>query len=98
MIIPEPEPEPEPVSVVIPEPEPEPEPVAAEMIPIQQASSLTRQDIDKMIDLMTHLKRYKNSLQMLQIRTKKYQKHVKQLDKEVQSMHYPLTKTGTDTH
>ncbi|WP_028488563.1 AAA family ATPase [Thiothrix lacustris] len=99
VIIPEPEPEsePEPVSVVIPEPEPEPEPVAAEMIPIQQASSLTRQDIDKMIDLMTHLKRYKNSLQMLQIRTKKYQKHVKQLDKEVQSMHYPLTKTGTDT-
>ncbi|MGB3918959.1 MAG: hypothetical protein WBL07_16110, partial [Thiothrix litoralis] len=59
--------------------------------------TLTRHDLDNMIDLMTHLKRYQNSLQILQIRTKKYQKHVKQLDKEVQSMHYPFAQTGTNS-
>lgn len=75
---------------------PESEPVA-ETITEASAPTLTRHDLDNMIDLMTHLKRYQNSLQILQIRTKKYQKHVKQLDKEVQSMHYPFAQTGTNS-
>ncbi|MBO0612534.1 MAG: hypothetical protein RL122_2868 [Pseudomonadota bacterium] len=57
--------------------------------------TVTRADLDNLIDLSTKLKQYQNSLQMLDIRTKKYQKHVRQLDKDVQSMHYPPARTGT---
>ncbi|OQX02311.1 MAG: hypothetical protein BWK73_43155 [Thiothrix lacustris] len=57
--------------------------------------TVTRADLDNLIDLSAKLKQYQHSLQMLDIRTKKYQKHVRQLDKEVQSMHYPPARTGT---
>jgi hypothetical protein len=57
--------------------------------------TVTRADLDNLIDLSAKLKQYQNSLQMLDIRTKKYQKHVRQLDKDVQSMHYPPARTGT---
>jgi DNA polymerase III delta prime subunit len=63
----------EPVVDVIPEPSP------------PQAPALQRADLDNMIELMTQLKRYQNTLHTLQIRTKKYQKQVRQLDKEVQA-------------
>jgi hypothetical protein len=57
--------------------------------------TITRADLDNLIDLSAKLKQYQHSLQMLDIRTKKYQKHVRQLDKDVQSMHYPPARTGT---
>lgn len=43
-----------------------------------------RTDLNNMLELMTQLTRYQNTLHTLQIRTKKYQRHIKQLDKEVQ--------------
>ncbi len=81
----------------IPEPEPTPiiETITVSKVEEQPRPTLSRDDLDTMIELMAQLKRYQNSLQMLQIRTKKYQKHVRQLDKDVQSMHYPPARTGT---
>lgn len=73
-------------------PEQAPTPTA---IPARPA--LTRTDLENMANLMAQLKNYQNSLQILQIRTKKYQKQVRQFDKEVQSMRYPYAKTGTDS-
>ncbi len=81
------------------------QPIIAEVVAIAEPSpplipakpAFSRSDVENLSNLMAQLKNYQNSLQMLQIRTKKFQKHVRQLDKEVESMHYPFARTGTDS-
>ncbi|MEZ5453786.1 MAG: ATP-binding protein [Thiothrix sp.] len=57
--------------------------------------SLSR-ELAEVNKLLAQLEYYQKSLQMLQIRTKKFQKCVRQLDKDVQSVHYSPSRTGTD--
>lgn len=84
------------IAVTPEEPPPAVQPTPARILPFPARPAITRNDLEGIGGLMEQLKRYQNSLQMLQIRTKKFQKCVRQLDKEVQSMHYPHTRTGTD--
>ncbi len=53
--------------------------------PVAPAAALHRADLDKMTELMAQLKHYQNALHTLEIRTQKYQKQVRQFDKEVQA-------------
>jgi hypothetical protein len=73
------------------EPAPEPATVAMPCPP----RAFTTDDLEKVANAIRHIKGVQKSLQMLQQRTKKFQKSVRQLDKDIQSMHYPPAKAGT---
>ncbi|MEB4593536.1 AAA family ATPase [Candidatus Thiothrix sp. Deng01] len=74
---------------------PEPQAVAANIVPFVPRVTITSADLQEIGQLADQLQQFHNSLQMLQIRTKKFQKCIRQLDKEVQSMHYQHTRTRT---
>ena len=57
---------------------------------------LTAKEVEMLQDLIPQLHQFQRSLQILQQRTKKFQKSLRQLDKDVQSMHYPFAYTGID--
>lgn len=90
----------EPVPVVveeaIPEEEPAPaaEPVTAKVLPFPPRPVYTHNDLEDMGRLLEQVKHYQNSLQMLQIRTKKFQKHLKEFDNAVQSTQRPKVRNG----
>ena len=77
-------------------------PTAANLQPITEApvlvkpDALTPEQVNHLQTLVPQLYSLQRSLQILQQRTKKFQKSMRQLEKEVQSMHYPLAPTGTD--
>lgn len=73
---------PEPVVEIVSETVVEPVPKSS----ATPVTTLQRADIDNMLELMAQLKHYQNTLHTLQIRTQKYQKHVRQFDREVRSV------------
>lgn len=64
--------------------------------PVDVLPLMQDKDLQQLEDLSTQLQQFHNSMQRLQIRTRKFHKQLKQLDKEVESMQYPQAKTGTD--
>jgi hypothetical protein len=75
-----------------------PVPAQAPMRPAPRqrpAPTFTTADLATVANMIQRAESVQHSLQMLQQRTRKFQKSVRQLDKDIQSMHYPPAKAGT---